>query len=240
VDLTRIDEREAYYDNLMDGDAVYVCPVYSATPQLKATCQEVEYSPQMTIVEPESIICRGAGWDTPCLPPGQVGGTMLSLTNYVGPMSVSFHGILMAEVPCVHTNMPTGYFATTYTGRWTHTFIFGDRYSMAWRVGTNNYWTVDRAGHPGPYENWSEGRLVWDIPIGWFRKRFDDDDHKFIEQEESANGRELLVGGRIDAYQQIFSISADGTASVEKHRHKMSRSRFCHVRLDGNTIQRIH
>ena len=241
VGLTRIDEYEAYYDNLMDGDAVYVCPVYSASPQLKASCQGVEYIPQMTIVEPESIICRGAAWDTPCLSPGVFGGTMLSLTNYVGPMGVSFHGILMAEVPCVHTDMPTGYFATTYTGRWTHTFIFDDGWSAAMCVGTNNYWTVDRAGHPGPYDNWSEGRLAWGIPIGWFRKRFDDDPYKYIESEEvGMDGRKLLVGGRIDAYQQIFSISTDGTASVEKHGHKMSRGRFCRVILDGKTIQWVH
>ena len=47
------------------------------------------------------------------------------LGAYVGPMNVSFHGIMVSEIPYVHTNMPSGFFATTnYTGQWTHWRIF--------------------------------------------------------------------------------------------------------------------
>ena len=54
------------------------------------------------------------------------------------------------------------------------------------------------------------------------------------------NSRPLLIGGKIDAYKQIFTITEDGTASVEKHGHTMSRSRNCRVLLDGKKIKSNH
>ena len=116
---------------------------------------------------------------------------------------------------------------------------------MAFRIKSGNYWTVDRAGHPGEYEDWSAGRLEWDIPIGWFRMLDEDDvmhviDNCEYEMRNDTTTRPFLVGGRIDAYKQIFTISEDGTASVEKHGHTMSRRRNCHVLLDGKTIQWTH
>ena len=247
--LTRIYNDELpIYDNMISDD-IYACPVFSATPNLKVVCREAEYRPEMTIVEPQEVISPNAFWDSyygPCLSPGSVGGTLLAITNYVGPMNVSFHGIMVSEIPCVHTNMPSGFFATTnYTGQWTHKYIFDDGWAMATRIETNNYWTVDRAGHPGTYNNWSAGRLVWDIPIGWVRMRFDGDVRHGVREEEhegvtNKNTRALLIGGSQDVYQQIFSISDDGTASIEKHGHSMSRGRFCRIIVDGETIQRMH
>ena len=255
VQLTRIDTNELYcYDNIIDTEGkTYACPIYSMTPNLKVVCREAEYRPAMTIVEPQEIITRGVGWDTynaPCLSPGSVGGVGMVITNYVGPMNVSFHGIMVSEIPCTHTNMPSGYFATTnYTGQWTHRCIFVDGYGMATRIGMDNYWTVDRAGHPGSYNNWSAGRLAWDVPIGWVRMRFDGDErHGVREAEREINSTEpeentsrpLLIGGSEAAYQQIFSIAEDGTATVKKHGHTMSRGRFCRIVIDGKTIQWTH
>lgn len=161
-------------------------------------------------------------------------------------MNVSFRGIMVSEIPCVHTNTPTGYFATTnYTGQLTHWYVDFAGGAMACRVKDGNYWTVDRAGRPGAYANWSAGRLVWDIPIGWFRMMAEDDPMHVISDCEyevrfDENSRPLLIGGKIDAYKQIFTITEDGTASVEKHGHTMSRSRNCRVLLDGKKIKSNH
>ena len=249
VHLVRISDDElSIYDNMLSND-IYACPVFSATPNLKVVCREAEYRPNMSIIEPEEVVSPDAFWDSyyaPCLSPGSVGGTLLAITNYVGPMNVSFHGIMVSEIPCTHTNMPSGFFATpNYTGQWTHKNIFDVGWAMATRIESNNYWTVDRAGHPGTYNNWSAGRLVWDIPIGWVRMRFDGDVRHGVDVAEHAgytnvNTRALLIGGSQDVYQQVFSISEDGTASIEKHGHSMSRGRFCRIIVDGKTIQWMH
>ena len=248
VSLTRIhDSESSLYDNMIDNvEKIYACPVYAAPPNLKVVCHDAEYRPAMTVCEPNTIICKGAAWDTSCLSPGTVGGTMLATTNYVGPMNVSFRGILVSEIPCVHTNTPTGFFATTnFTGQLTHWFVDFPGGAMAFRIKAGNYWTVDRAGHPGAYRNWSAGRLEWDIPIGWFRLSLEDDAMHVIsdceyEIRRNDKTRPFLIGGRMDAYKQVFSISEDGTASIEKHGHTMSRSRNCRVLLDGTTIQWTH
>jgi hypothetical protein len=75
--------------------------------------------------------------------------------------------------------------------------------------------------------------------------RFDGDDRHGVRTEEhegvtNENTRALLIGGSQDAYQQIFSISEDGTATIEKHGHTMSRGRFCRIIVDGKTIQWMH
>jgi len=245
VELTPINPSESYYDTLTDTpELIYTCPVYTAAPDITVACKGAEYNPQLTIVEPAEIVCKGASWDTECLLPTVVGGTMLATTNYVGPMTVSFHGIMLAEIPCYDLIPPTGYFDTTYTERKTHSYIFSDGWSMALRVGTNNYWTVDRAGHYAAYPNWAEGRMEWMIPIGWFRLRYEGDSWKHIQIAEKVssetNSRIMLIGGRMDANMQVFEISGDGTASISKHGHLMSRGRFCRVKLDNNTIQWFH
>ena len=61
-----------------------------------------------------------------------------------------------------------------------------------------------------------------------------------FEGVTNENTRALLIGGSQDAYQQIFSISEDGTATIEKHGHTMSRGRFCRIIVDGKTIQWMH
>ena len=227
---TRIDPSETYYDKV-DG-STYTCPITAASPQVRVVCSNVSYALQMQIVEPQEVVCMGARWDGGDLLPFQVGGAGMSLTNYVGPMDVSFRGIMVAEVPCSDPIPPTGYFAGSDSlSPLTHHYIFGEGCAMATRIESGNYWTVDRAAHPGAYQNWSEGRLEWKIPIGWFRLRYDSDDHRLIEFAERANrsvgtSRELLIGGGTDVYRQVFSISSDGTASVEKHGYRASRTRL--------------
>ena len=156
-------------------------------------------------------------------------GTLRTI-NYIGPMDVSFQGVKVVELPCANAVPPVGYFATTnYTGHLSHTSDAGA--GVAHPIGAGNYWTVDEAGRSTPYDNWSEGQLVWRIPIGWKRLTSDYDNSAFADEVDYAyhwnpNSRPLLIGNSEDAYVQIFSISRNGTSSVEKFGHRLTRSRW--------------
>ena len=234
-----------------DGPSVYRCPVVGTVrPNLTVGLGTTAYKPIMQVVEPQSVICRGAGLygdaNNPfvCLPTGSVGGMLLRTSNYIGPMNVSFEGIMVAEIPCEEVIPPTGYYATTnYTGPLSHTMAA--QAGHAFRVKPGNYWADDVAGRRTAYENWSEGRMEWKIPIGWVRMLDQNGNPRNVaspdyEQCGNANSRPLLIGGRTDAYKQIFTISQFGTAKIEKHRHWLSRSILCVITLDGDIIQWSH
>ena len=93
----------------------YVCPASGTTPDITISYCGVEYQPGMSIVEPQLIVtptATGSGvfW------PGQVGMGCLTTINYIGPMSVSFQGVQVFEIPCTHAIPPSGYIATNFTG----------------------------------------------------------------------------------------------------------------------------
>lgn len=213
-----------YYDcfggavNESDKDRIYVCPIASNyLPRTTMTYGNATYSPNIHIVEPENVLTPEVDWYG-CHSPGDVGQSMLVTTNYIGPLTVSFRGIRVAEVPCEEVIAPTGYFATSnFTGFRTHTTDAGAGYAR--RVQAGNRWTMDEAGG-GLYPNWSSGRLEWKIPIGWFRIGPDENEIGFVDHAERVDSddpgsRELLIGGSADAYKQVFTIDEDGTAKVE-------------------------
>ena len=136
-----------------------------------------------------------------------------------------------------------GYFATTnFTGFMTHSADAGAGRSR--RIQGRNRWTVDEAGG-GLYRNWSAGQLTWNIPIGWGRLMSDQDTFGVLldpEYEKCANSntRALLIGGRSDIYTQKFQIDDNGKARIDKFGHWLSRTRHCHIILDGKTVQWTH
>lgn len=238
-----------YYDqfggsiNDADKHRIYVCPIASSyTPNPTISCSGTSYTPLLTLVEPQEVITPEVSWEG-CHAFGEVGQSTLITTNYIGPMTVSFQGIMIAEIPCYETNAPSGYFATTnFTGFMTHSAEA--EAGHAWRVQERNRWAVDRAGG-GLYRNWSAGLLVWNIPIGWGRLPSDDYAFRQLlspEYEGCANNttRPLLIDGKTDLYKQTFRIDETGTARVDKFGHWLSRSSHCRIILDGNTVQRTH
>ena len=228
IELTKINSYESYYDQLNGNE--YVCPITANSPCICIRYSGAVYDLQLTIIEPANVYCPNAYWDGGNLQLFHVGGAGMSLTNYIHPLTVSFRGVLIAEIPCNDPIPPSGYFATTnYNGNKTHSYIFADGAAMAKRVGENNFWTVDRAARVDEYQNWSEGVLRWKIPIGWFRQRFDGDEQRLITAVERANihdegSRDLLIGGRMDLYEQKFLISTLGTSVVEKFGFRASRT----------------
>ena len=224
---------------------VYVCPISANfIPDISVSCAGVEYKPVLSLVEPQEVICRWAGWDGFCPMPGEVGGMTLVTTNYVGPMYVSFRGILVAEIPCEESSELSGFYASNaYNGQRGHNQNAGA--GNAIRIKQGNYWTVDRAGNAHSYSNWSAGRMAWKIPIGWCRLLSDLTDFRSIDEPEyeikdSVNARPLLFGGRNDLYLQEFSIDDNGTFFIRKFGHTLERTQNCTIRLDERIIQLLH
>lgn len=215
----------------VDGSAIrtYTCPIASTyTPDVTVFYRSVTHSPSMMVVEPQLVVTRSAtatGWFWP----GQVGMGCLRTENYIGPMHVSFQGVKVAEIPCESVIPPEGWFASTnYTGSLSHDYYAGA--GPLHPITDGNYWMADEAGRDVPYGNWFAGRMTWKIPIGWKRILFDGDDFTHMknpdfEQWGGGSSRPLLIGGSEDSYLQIFKIDENGTASVEKFGHRLSRAR---------------
>ena len=238
-----------YYDqfggsiNEADKHRIYVCPIAACyTPNPAISCSGTSYTPSLTLVEPQEVITPEVSWEG-CHAFGEAGQSTLITTNYIGPMTVSFRGIMIAEIPCYETNAPSGYFATTnFTGFMTHSAEA--EAGHAWRVQERNRWAADGAGG-GLYRNWSAGQLIWNIPIGWVRLQSDLDVDGIalsVEYAEWANSssRPLLMGGKSNLYTQTFRIDEAGTARIDKFGHWLSRSRHCRIILDGETRQWAH
>ena len=211
------------------GTNTYTCPAVGTTPDITISHPDAEFHPDMSIVEPQFVVttnATGVGWFWP----GEVAMGTLRTVNCIGPMTVSFQGVKVVEIPCTNAVQPTGYFdSTNYTGDLSHTSDAG----AGWvhRIGVGNYWTVDNAGRSMPYSNWSSGQLVWKIPIGWKRMMYDGDDIARAEEADHAlydddKSRPLLIGDSEDAYTQIFMIAPSGESSVQKFGYRLTRSRW--------------
>lgn len=211
------------------GTHVYTCPAAGTTPDITISVADAEYFPVMSIVEPQYVVTTNATGIGAFRPGDVVMGT-LRTENCIGPMTVSFQGVKVFEVPCSNAVPPVGYFATTnFDGNLMHTAAAGA--GVVNRIGQGNYWTVDEAGRDVPYSNWSAGMLVWKVPIGWRRLRYENDsfvhaDTYDYECHRDPSSRPLRIGDSEDAYTQVFLISESGNSSVEKFGYRLSRSRW--------------
>jgi len=208
---------------------VYTCPASGTTPDITVSFSDAEHHPSLSIVEPRFVATTNAtGIGSFSL--GDVVMGTLRTVNCIGPMTVSFRGVKMVEVPCTNAVPPTGYFSTTsFDGNLAHTLDAGAGWTK--RIGVGNYWTIDEAGRNVPYPNWSSGQLVWKIPIGWKRMMYEGDDIGRVEEADYAlyrgqGSRPLLIGNREDVYTQTFKILPSGESSVEKFGYRLTRSRW--------------
>ena len=217
------------YDADASAQRVYICPATGTSPGITIAFAGVEYKPKMTVVEPREVISPTASgsWNVGF---GNVGFGCLRMANYIGPFHVSFEGVKVGEIPCYDAIPPTGFFASpSYTGELTHNVSAGAGQQI--KISANNYWRNDEAGRDDAISNPSAGTLVWKVPIGWKRIRYENDPQWRVltpdyEYDMNTNSRPLLIGGRTDAYTQTFHIDAEGRTTLEKFGWRMTRSRW--------------
>ena len=270
ITTEKLDVRDRYYDyELFDGDSttvygnvehIYVCPISANYhPPIKVRCFGVMYEPLIAIVEPNEVITKGASWgenavdifysgNRKCWPSGDVGSACLVTTNYIGPMTVSFLGISVSEVPCQIEDIVTGCYTNghyrTHTGPTEEDTGAGA--GKGYYIKPGNFWFVDSAVQGRAERNWSpDSCLSWNIPIGWHRIHFSGEGWHLalVADKENYgvnNSRELIIGGRFDAYKQVWHIDLNGTCRTDKFGHWISRSRNCRVILDGQVLQTSH
>ncbi len=105
--------QESGTGNLRDGndcDCVFECPILADTCGLKALFRGGEYTPLMSVVEPQDILCNTATMLDYSTPHGVAGRFGMSLSDiYVLPRNVSFARISIEEIPC-ENGEHSGYF----------------------------------------------------------------------------------------------------------------------------------
>ena len=210
------------------AENVYRCPATGTSPDVTLCYKGAEYSPVMSVIEPQSVevlsVTReGTFW------PGDVCMGLMVSRVHVKPFTVSFSGVQIYEVPCTNAIPPTGYFASDYyRGPKTHVYPNAGYLHIP---DAENYVMTDRAGRTVAYTNWFAGTLTWKVPIGWRRmRRGYENQLAALEVDyalyDNAKSRPLLIGGREDAYAQTFEIESNGTSSIRKFGYKLERNRW--------------
>ena len=151
---------------------------------------------------------------------------------YVLPMHVSFQGIDMQEEPCEEVIPPSGYYASTnYTGVLSHTLDAG----AGWwhHVKPGNYWAEDNPSAAIRNPPWANGVMSWKIPIAWYQ-RLEYETLSWPRTFNPANRQRISASS---GYRQTFTMTSDGSISIEKFGHVIMRNANDDVWLDG---QKVH
>ena len=147
---------------------IFCCPLTAERCQLYAECKSAPLPIILRVIEPERIGCDYAEF----LPPTSDGkGCGMLLYLQLLPLSVSFSGLEIQEIPADLTNWQqwgshSGYFDDyAFYQRWCHTTLWG---AGVWHaVNEFNGIEFDESRIWTWPQPWSEGTLSWTIPYGW-------------------------------------------------------------------------
>jgi hypothetical protein len=215
----------------------YVAPLTTDYNELSYVVDDASYYFSLVVVEPSAIVARSPKVYDFGLNENIAGGAGMEFDIYILPETVSFAGISMEEVPS-YEGVHTGYFANLFFSNvWYHTV---DMQAGQWmNVKPGNYWSKDSAmmGDILPLEKptgdmtydltegvWSNGELVWHIRWGW--------------RERNAERGDEPVKSMSVRYDQTFRIDHEGTLSVLKFGHIVSRGTNDAIRLNGNVVNK--
>jgi hypothetical protein len=214
----------------------YVAPLIADGSVLSYVVDGSCYIFEVKVIEPSVIVARSPKVCNFGLGENTAGGAGMELEIYILPETVSFTGIAMEEVPSSE-GVHVGYFSNVFfMNIWYHTLDMG---AGQWcNIKPNNYWSTDSAmmGDILPLEKpngdmtydltegaWSNGELVWHIHWGW--------------RDRNAETGDEPVKSMLVRYDQTFRIDSEGTLSVSKFGHVVSRGTNGVIRLNGNLIE---
>ena len=204
------------------GNTVYTAPLHSTVNSLKVVGDDSEFAPQTSVVAPQGVVARNAGYRTSNATAGQAGGICLTMTLHVVPLDVSFLWVKFEEVPDVGGSH-SGYFADTFfMSEWLHgidqkagTWLapYGDNAFLNDEAGfTRTLPQLDEAGFVSNVgtNGWKPGSLIWEVPCGWALPNVQDGDDP--------------VGVFAQDARQVMTIDADGNCEVRKHSNWVRRN----------------
>ena len=210
----------------------YMCPLLSDGSMLYYSFGGMRYDFALMVVEPSMMIAVPQFAYDFCVATNHAGGSGMRLQLHVLPDTVSFEGIALEEVPSME-GTHQGYFSNVFfQAVWYHTIGMG---AGKWKnVKPGNFWGKDDVcmGEELPREltngvmtydlsegSWSSGLLVWSIKWGWAEINRSDGDPPAKEMTAPCN--------------QTFAFAGNGTLSISKFQHAVSRGTNNVVRLDG-------
>jgi hypothetical protein len=204
------------------ADAEYICSLDSEENPIKVRYKDVDYMPLISVVAPNGIEAASVKHALYEVPTNCAGGIGMIFELRVKPFDVCFSGVAVEEVPC-DIGIREGYFAyPMFANLQSHTFNNGaGRWS--WVKANNILVNVDEAAiessipritPDGILTNdtsfgWIDGRIVWNIPMGWGEKNsvIGDNPYKKFAEDTKAEMR-------------IFS---SGQSGVRKFQHQVTR-----------------
>ena len=216
-----------------DGGSYFFCPWTGGVCYVVASIGGQSCRIPFTVYEPELDVCNTRLDDDLNAHAvfGEAGWVGMDSDIYVKPFTVSFFGIYMEEIPVPSSEAVTlasnDYFAVmTNVLPVTHN---GDgagagNWSQVHYRDNRHYWTSDHARMPHecpPLPNslpkvWLSGTMRWHIPVGW----------------GDVYGE---IKGRIvpDPTDQVYEIEPNGTLTIRKFNHFVTRAIDGRTWLDG-------
>jgi hypothetical protein len=215
----------------------YKTPLESDENTLFYQVDDFRFLFKLKIISPNIIVARNPQMIDFGIIENKSGGVGMESQIYILPETVSFSGISMEEIPSVD-GIHEGYFSNSFFSRvWYHTEEMG---AGDWtNIKPDNYWATDIAmmGEILPFEttngdmtydasmgNWRDGVITWYIQWGW--------------GEFNSEQGDLPLGIIPKRYDQTFSINNEGTLSISKFGHIVSRGTNNVFYLNGTIVDK--
>ncbi len=177
---------------------VYRNPLVESVNVISFSLGSVQYMPLCEVKMPEYVFVSRAFEEPSNVQAGIAGGVEMHLELFVAPTNVSFSALSFMEIPSSES-VVTGYFHNAmFSSTWHHDEGMG---AGEWhQIGIDNFFFDD---YPSMNEElpapWSEGLLLWSIPIGWHFR-----------------GVESVTNALSDRVLQRFDFSSSGRLRVTK------------------------